>query len=65
MTVASNTFRPTVSIPLVPVVFTLQVDEVSQEIQETFNITLVRTIADTLYPAITVTIIDKDCEFHH
>ena len=68
MTVPSNTFRPTASTPLVPVFFTLRIDRVSQEINETFNITLtlnpVTTVPNSYYPTITVTIIDSDGELN-
>ena len=67
MTVPSNTFRPTASTPLVPVFFTLRVDRVSQEINETFNITLKlnpRTVPNSFYPTIIVTIIDTDGELN-
>ena len=64
MTVPSNTFRPTASTPLVPVFFTLRVDRVSQEINETFNITLKLNPRTVPNPTITVTIIDTDGELN-
>ena len=56
------------SAPLVPVFFILRVDGVSQEINETFSITLTlinpgSTIPDDFFPTITVSITDVDCEF--
>ena len=68
MTVSSSTFRPTTSTPLVPVFFTLRVDRVSQEIQETFNITLMLntvTVPELFYPNISVSIMDRDSEFNY
>ena len=68
VTVSSNTLRPTASTPLVPVFFTLLVDGVSQEILETFNITLTLnpgTIPEFFNPNISVSIMDRDSEFSH
>ena len=69
VTLANNLIRPLAiaSTPLVPVFFTLRVDRVSQEINETFNITLTLNPntaepAD-FFPTITVCIIDQDGEF--
>ena len=67
----NNTITPTATAPLVPVFFTLRVDGVSQEIDETFNITLVPHLHDqfeleknvlVFYPDIPITILDRDCE---
>ena len=53
--------------PLVPVFFTLRVDGVSQEINETFSITLIlnpgTTAAADFFPTVTVSITDVDSEF--
>ena len=68
MTVSSSMLRPTASTPLVPVFFTLRVDGVSQEIQETFNLTLMlnaATVPDFFNPSISVSIMDRDSEFGH
>ena len=65
--VANTDFRPTSSSPLALVSFTLRVDGVSQEINETFYISLTLNPAtappDYFYPMITVSIIDQDGEF--
>ena len=67
----NDTITPTFDAPLVPVFFTLRVDGVSQEIDESFNITLVphlRTLfkleheQGIFYPDIPITIVDRDCE---
>ena len=68
VTVANDLIRPVASEPLVPVFFTLQVDGVSQEIQETFNLTLMlnaATVPDFFNPSISVSIMDRDSEFGH
>ena len=67
VTVANPAFRPTVSVPLVSAFFTLRVDGVSQEIMETFTITLMlneaTVVPELLYPNISVSIMDRDSEF--
>ena len=64
MMVTNTSITPTAITPLVPVFFTLRVDEVSQETNETFSITLTLNPAtafpDSFYPTITVTIVDSD-----
>ena len=66
VTVSNNLIRPLSSSPLVPVFFTLRVDGVSQEINETFSITLTLNPGTTtpapvdFFPTVTVTIIDQD-----
>ena len=65
--VANNRIRPLASSPLVPVFFTLRVDGVSQEINETFSITLTLNPGTTapvdFFPTVTVSITDRDGEF--
>ena len=66
--VANNLIRPLASCsPLVPVFFTLRVDGVSQEINETFSITLTLNPGTTapvdFFPTVTVSITDQDGEF--
>ena len=67
VTVSNNFIRPLPSAPLEPVFFTLRVDGVSQEINETFNITLTlnngTTVPADFFPTVTVSIIDQDSEF--
>ena len=69
VTVSNNLVRPLASSPLVPVYFTLRVDGVSQEINETFNITLTlnpgTTVPADFFPTITVSIIDQEGEFNN
>ena len=67
VTVENNLIRPLASSPLVSVFFTLRVDGVSQEINETFSITLTlnpgTTVPADFFPTVTVSIIDQDGEF--
>ena len=66
MTVANSAFRPTSDTPLVPIFFTLRVDGVSQEILETFDITLMLNSGtappELFYPNTSVSIMDRDGE---
>ena len=69
VTLENNLIRPLAGSPLVPVFFTLRVDGVSQEINETFSITLTLNPGTTtpgpadFSPTVTVCIIDQDGEF--
>ena len=69
MTVANSAFRPTPGTPLVPVFFTLRVDGVSQELLETFNITLMLNSGtappELFYPDTSVSIMDRDGELFY